>query len=101
MLAVSNKPLVVKLCAHTFDAGFAYWPRSGAAQAPRLSGFGASGNAYRWRFHGNDWDPSGRQKTRPMLSLEEVAKNGETYVEQVSRILDRETMKSALQFDVA
>ncbi len=38
-------------------------------------------------------DPSGRQKTRPMLSLEEVAKNGETYVEQVSRILDREKLK--------
>ncbi|MFI5201225.1 MAG: tyrosine--tRNA ligase [Candidatus Kapaibacterium sp.] len=38
-------------------------------------------------------DPSGRQKTRPMLSKEEVAKNGETYVEQVSRILDREKLK--------
>jgi len=38
-------------------------------------------------------DPSGRQKTRPILSQEEVAKNGETYVEQVSRILDREKLK--------
>ena len=38
-------------------------------------------------------DPSGRQKTRPMLSHDEVVKNGETYVEQVSRILDREKLK--------
>jgi tyrosyl-tRNA synthetase len=38
-------------------------------------------------------DPSGRQKTRPLLSLEEVAKNGQTYVEQVSRILDRDKLK--------
>jgi tyrosyl-tRNA synthetase len=38
-------------------------------------------------------DPSGRQKTRPILSMEEVTKNGQTYVDQVSRILDRETLK--------
>ena len=38
-------------------------------------------------------DPSGRQKTRPILSMEEVTKNGQTYVEQVSRILDREKLK--------
>jgi tyrosyl-tRNA synthetase len=33
-------------------------------------------------------DPSGRQKTRPILAPEDVAKNAETYVEQVSKILD-------------
>ncbi len=38
-------------------------------------------------------DPSGRQKTRPMLTADEVKSNGDTYVEQVSRILDRETLK--------
>src|ERR1035437_6258539 len=38
-------------------------------------------------------DPSGRQKTRPMLSAEEVKRNAETYVEQVSRILDASRMK--------
>jgi tyrosyl-tRNA synthetase len=38
-------------------------------------------------------DPSGRQKTRPLLSQEEVTKNGQTYVEQVSKILDREKLK--------
>jgi len=33
-------------------------------------------------------DPSGRKKTRPALSAEEVRKNAETYVDQVGRILD-------------
>ncbi len=35
-------------------------------------------------------DPSGRSKTRPQLSKEEVEKNAKTYFEQVFRILDRE-----------
>src|SRR3990172_7139688 len=33
-------------------------------------------------------DPSGKKKTRPALSAEEVARNAATYVEQVGRILD-------------
>lgn len=38
-------------------------------------------------------DPSGRQKTRPMLTKEEVEQNAATYVEQVSKILDRDKLK--------
>ena len=33
-------------------------------------------------------DPSGKSKTRPMLTEEEVQKNAETYLLQVGRILD-------------
>ncbi len=33
-------------------------------------------------------DPSGKNKTRPALDADEVAKNATTYTEQVSRILD-------------
>jgi tyrosyl-tRNA synthetase len=33
-------------------------------------------------------DPSGRNKTRPPLTLDETRKNGETYVEQASLVLD-------------
>lgn len=33
-------------------------------------------------------DPSGKKKTRPSLSREEVRENARTYVEQVSRVLD-------------
>ncbi len=35
-------------------------------------------------------DPSGRSKTRPALSQEEIEKNTKTYFDQVSNILDRE-----------
>jgi tyrosyl-tRNA synthetase len=33
-------------------------------------------------------DPTGRSKTRPVLSLEQTRKNGETYVAQATKILD-------------
>lgn len=35
-------------------------------------------------------DPTGRSKTRPPLTEEEIAKNAETYFKQVSKILDPE-----------
>ncbi len=35
-------------------------------------------------------DPSGRSATRPMLSEAEIKANGATYVDQLSKILDRE-----------
>ncbi len=38
-------------------------------------------------------DPSGRSATRPMLSPEEIAANGKTYVDQLARILDRDKMQ--------
>ena len=33
-------------------------------------------------------DPSGRSKTRPVLTFEETRKSGETYFNQVTKILD-------------
>ncbi len=41
-------------------------------------------------FTGMIGDPSGRNKTRPPLSLEETRVNGQTYFEQAAKILDRE-----------
>ena len=38
-------------------------------------------------------DPSGRNKTRPQLSLDEARKNAETYVEQAKVILDINTLR--------
>jgi tyrosyl-tRNA synthetase len=38
-------------------------------------------------------DPSGRNKTRPALDLEQVRTNAETYVAQVARILDVERVE--------
>jgi len=44
-------------------------------------------------FTGMIGDPSGRNKTRPPLSLEETRINGETYLAQATRILSRERLK--------
>ena len=35
-------------------------------------------------------DPSGRSKTRPMLSPEEIAANAQTYIDQAAKVLDTE-----------
>jgi tyrosyl-tRNA synthetase len=44
-------------------------------------------------FTGMIGDPSGRNATRPALSLEETRKNGESYFKQASKILDNEKTK--------
>ena len=38
-------------------------------------------------------DPSGRSRTRPSLGLEETRRNGRTYVEQATRVLDPDPEK--------
>ena len=40
-------------------------------------------------------DPSGKSKTRPALTFEQTRKSAETYVEQASKILDREKTRIA------
>lgn len=44
-------------------------------------------------FTGMIGDPSGRNKTRPALSLEETRINGQSYLEQASKILDTDKAK--------
>ncbi len=44
-------------------------------------------------FTGMIGDASGRSKMRPALSLEETRRNGQTYFEQASRILDSERIR--------
>lgn len=44
-------------------------------------------------------DPSGKSKTRPVLSLEETRKNGETYVAQAVKILDPDPEKLELRYN--
>ncbi len=44
-------------------------------------------------FTGMIGDPTGRSKTRPVLSLEQTRKNGETYIGQASKILDKDPKK--------
>jgi tyrosyl-tRNA synthetase len=38
-------------------------------------------------------DPTGRSKTRPVLTLEQTRKNGETYISQATKILDADPDK--------
>ena len=38
-------------------------------------------------------DPSGKSKTRPVLTLEETRRNGETYLQQATKILDPDPEK--------
>ena len=40
-------------------------------------------------------DPSGKSKTRPALTFEETRKSAETYLEQVTKILDKDKTKIA------
>ncbi len=44
-------------------------------------------------FTGMIGDASGRSKMRPALSLEETRRNGQSYFEQASRILDKERVR--------
>ena len=48
-------------------------------------------------FTGMIGDPTGRSKTRPPLTTEEIAANAETYRTQVFKILDRE--KTSVEFN--
>ncbi len=44
-------------------------------------------------------DPSGRNKTRPQLTLEETKANAESYIEQAGHILDIESLKIVYNSD--
>jgi tyrosyl-tRNA synthetase len=48
-------------------------------------------------FTGLIGDPSGRNKTRPPLSADEIARNAETYKEQIFKLLDPE--KTVIDFN--
>ncbi|MGM0450413.1 MAG: tyrosine--tRNA ligase [Pseudomonadota bacterium] len=50
-------------------------------------------------FTGTIGDPSGKSATRPPLSREEVARNAETYKEQVFRVLDPEKTRVVFNSD--
>lgn len=44
-------------------------------------------------------DPTGQNKTRPPLSMEEVKNNAETYIEQAKKILDEEKLTLTNNYD--
>jgi tyrosyl-tRNA synthetase len=44
-------------------------------------------------------DPTGQNRTRPMLSLEQIKKNAETYFQQAGKILDMSPEKLEIRFN--
>jgi tyrosyl-tRNA synthetase len=46
-------------------------------------------------FTGMIGDPTGRSKTRPALTLEETRQNGQSYIEQGTRVLSKERLEMA------
>ena len=44
-------------------------------------------------------DPTGRNKTRPQLTIEETKKNALSYIDQASSILDTEKLKVVYNSD--
>ena len=44
-------------------------------------------------------DPSGRNKTRPQLTLEEAKENAKSYIDQASKILDIDNLKIVYNSD--
>ncbi len=50
-------------------------------------------------FTGMIGDPSGRNVTRPALSLKETRENGQSYLEQASKILDKEKTRIVYNSD--
>ncbi|HMW33227.1 MAG TPA: tyrosine--tRNA ligase, partial [bacterium] len=50
-------------------------------------------------FTGMIGDPTGKNKTRPSLSLEETRLNGKSYLEQASKILDAQKTKIVYNSD--
>lgn len=44
-------------------------------------------------------DPSGRSKTRPALSLEETRRNGQSYVDQATLILDPDPARLSIRYN--
>ncbi len=50
-------------------------------------------------FTGMIGDPSGKSKTRPALSLEQTRKNGKSYLEQATIILDADPSKLEIRYN--
>jgi tyrosyl-tRNA synthetase len=88
-----NKPLIVKLGADPSTPDLHIGHGVVLRKLRAFQDLGHQASLIIGDFTAMIGDPSGRQKTRPMLSQDDVTKNGETYVEQVSRILDRDKLK--------
>jgi tyrosyl-tRNA synthetase len=89
----SGKPLVAKLGADPSTADLHIGHGVVLSKLRTFQDLGHEAHLIIGDFTAMIGDPSGRQKTRPMLTVEETRKNGETYIEQVSKVLSKERLK--------
>ncbi len=88
-----SKPLIVKLGADPSTADLHIGHGVVLRKLRTFQDLGHQATLIIGDFTAMIGDPSGRQKTRPLLSKEEAERNGQTYMEQVILILDRERLK--------
>jgi tyrosyl-tRNA synthetase len=88
-----NKPLVIKLGCDPSRPDLHIGHSVVLRKLAQFQSLGHQAILIIGDFTGMIGDPSGRNATRPALSLEETRKNGLSYFEQASKILDKEKTK--------
>lgn len=87
-----NKPLVAKLGADPSSPDLHIGHGVPLGKLRTFQDLGHEAHLIIGDFTAMIGDPSGRQKTRPMLTEEETMRNAQTYVEQVNKILAKERL---------
>ncbi|HYM19948.1 MAG TPA: tyrosine--tRNA ligase [Candidatus Kapabacteria bacterium] len=90
--AKQNKPLVAKLGADPSSPDLHIGHGVPLGKLRTFQDLGHEAHLIIGDFTAMIGDPSGRQKTRPMLTEAETKQNAETYVAQVTKILSKENL---------
>ncbi|EKE28071.1 MAG: hypothetical protein ACD_3C00105G0009 [uncultured bacterium (gcode 4)] len=85
---LQNRPLVVKLWFDPTAPDLHLWHAVVLKKLRQFQDMGHKIVVIIWDFTAQIWDPTWKNKSRPPLSKEKVAENAETYLNQLSKILD-------------
>ena len=96
---VSGKPLIVKLGCDPSRADLHIGHGVVLRKLRHFQDFGHQAILVIGDFTAMIGDPSGRNKTRPQLSLEDTKGNAKSYIEQAGSILDVKTLKIVYNSD--
>jgi tyrosyl-tRNA synthetase len=88
----TNKPLVIKLGCDPSRPDLHLGHAVVLSKLRQFQDLGHSATLIIGDFTGIIGDPTGKSKTRPVLTLEESKENGRSYFEQASKILEPETV---------
>lgn len=89
----TNKPLVIKLGCDPSRPDLHLGHAVVLSKLRQFQDLGHSATLIIGDFTGIIGDPTGKSKTRPVLSLEESKENGRSYFEQASKILKPDSVK--------